>query len=459
VGAALFAFCLLADLGAQASVASDSSAPEIPGAPGFVPGILALQASGTSESRAGVAPLIPGYVPQSFVAEILIPRLALELRNPDLVFGAWYSPRIFWEYPNPSSLSGQAPNAPVVSGQAPTPTAASEPLILHTFGLALDARTSRSVRVTAAAGGSIGEPDYTTLPQVLGNAQGALPPVVELAAGSGQAGVVATLSKRWEVSLAAQASHWQWLDIPAGLVTGTVTSQTSASAEPAAAFRLTARDMLGFGTAVGWVSYSTGNGAFIVTPTATWKRHLDRDTDLNLRLGFTYAHLLGSLPPGALPVFGTSETQAVAPVGSAEIILRLARFDQIVFLGRAFAGVDFYFDPVLGTGQPRGSATAELTAVWVPSWTISLRGDFATILEDVPFPPGGTPPDETAFSVSLAVRRRVTENFYAELGGRWANRGPTLDTPDFRFDQLQLWAYLSLIGTTRPIPRPALPRE
>jgi hypothetical protein len=457
VGAALFAFCLLADLGGQASVASDSSAPELPGAPGFIPGILALQASGTSESRAGVAPLIPGFTPQAFVAEILIPRLALELRNPSLVFAAWYSPRFFWEYPNPSSLSGQAPDPSAVSGQALTPSAASEPLILHTFGLALDARTSRSVRVTAAAGGSIGEPDYTILPQVLGTGQATLPPVVELAAASGQAGVVATLSKRWQVSLAGQVSHWQWLDVPAGLVPGTVTSQTAASGEPAAAFRLTARDMVGLGAAVGWVSYSTGNGAFIVTPAATWKRHLQRGTELNLRLGLTYAHLLGSAPPGTVPVLGASETQAVSPIGSAEIVLHLARLDQIVFLGRALAGVDFYFDPVLGTGQPRALAAAELTAVLVPSWTISLRGDFATILEDVPVPAGEIPPDETAFSLTLAVRRRVTENFYAELGGKWANRGPTLDTPDFRFDQLQLWAYLSLIGTTRPIPRPALP--
>jgi len=456
VGAALVAFCLLADLGAQPSVASESGAPEMPGQPGFVPGILALQASATSESRAGVAPLVAGYNPQSFVAELLIPRLALELRNPALVFAAWYSPRIFWEYPNPSSLSGQAP----LAGQTLAPSPASEPLILHTFGLVLEARPSRSVRVTAAAGGSIGEPDYTTLPQVLGTGQATLPSVVELAAVSGQGGVVDTLTQRWQLSLAGQASHWQWLDIPPGLsASGTITSQTSASGEPAAAFRLTTRDSLGLGTAVGWVSYSTGNGVFIVTPAATWKRRLDRGTDLNLRLGLTYAHLLGSTPPGAVPVLGVSERQAVSPIGSAELIVHFARLDQIMFLGRAFAGVDFYLDPVLGTGLPRGSATAELIAVAVPSWTVSLRGDFATALENPPVPAGETPPDETVFSVTLAVRRRVTENFYAELGGKWANRGPTLDTPDFRFDQLQLWAYLSLIGTTRPIPRPALPRE
>ena len=453
---ALVAFCLLSgDLGVQAS---GTGAQETPGKPAFVPGILALQASVASESRAGVAPPLPGYAPDSFVAEILIPRLALELRDTGLVFSAWYSPRFFWQYPNPSSVTGPVLNPSAVPI---APTTVSEPLILHTFGLTLDARASRSVQVTASAGGSIGEPDYTTLPLLLGTGQAALPSAVELASANGQALVVKKLTQRWQVSLAGQASHWQWLNIPPGVEgSGTATSQTSVSGEPAAAFLVTPRDALGLGTAVGWVSYSYGSGALVVTPAATWKRRLDRGTDLNLRLGLTYVHLLGSTPPGFTPLLGANETEAISPVGSAELVLRLARLDQVMLLGRTFAGVDFYLDPILGTGLPRGLVAAELTAVSVPSWTISLRGDFATALQDVPVKPPQIPPDETAFSLTLAVRRRVTENFYAELGGRWANRGPTLYTPNFHFDdQRQLWAYLSLIATTRPIPRPSLPKE
>jgi hypothetical protein len=441
MGAALVAFLLLSgDLGAPTGIASASSSAEAPGRPGLIPGIVAAEASVASELRAGEAPLIPGAVPRAFIAEILIPRLALELRNPGVVFAAWYSPRIFWEDPNPSS--------------------ASEPLIFHMFGLTLDARTSRNVRLTALATGAIGEPDYSILPLVFGaGTQSTLPPVVEMASEIGQARVTDKLSPRWGIGLGGQASHWQWLDLAPGAVgPNVVTRQTSLTAEPAVDYFLTARDTLGLRTAVGWVSYSTGAGAFTITPAATWERKLDRGADLSLRLGVAYAHLLGSVPQGTVPVLGTGERHAVAPVGSGEIVLHLARRDEILFLGRAIAGVDYYFDPVLGTGQPRGSAAAELTAVSVPNWTVNLRGDFATVLQSVPAPPGGVPPDATAFSLTLAVRRRVTENFYAELGGRWANRGPTLDTPDFRFDQRQLWAYLSLIGTTRPIPRPTLPK-
>lgn len=450
MGAALVAFCLLAgDLDGQVRIASAPGSPETSGAPAFVPGIFALQGSVASELRAGEAPVLPGSESQSFVAEILVPRVALELRNPGLVFSAWYAPRITWEDPNPSSTSG--------------------PLILHTFALTFDGALSRNVAVTASAVGSIGEPDYTTLAQALGTGavQQALPKVVKLASASAQARAVAKLSKRWGVSLSGQVSHWQWLDVLlTPVIAATVTGQTSVSAEPAAGFLLTPRDALGLGTAVGLISYTygtgaltSGSGAFTASPGTTWRRRLNRTSDLNVRLGLTYVHTLGLPPPGAVPLVGVGKTEAVSPIGSADVIVRLARRDETMFLAQASAGVDYYLDPILGVAVPRAVTTAELSAVSVPSWTTSLRGDFATALQDVPAVATQPPPDETAISVTLSVRRRVTENLYAEVGGRWANRGPTLDTPEFHFDQRQLWAYLSLTATTRPIPRPALPRD
>jgi hypothetical protein len=443
VGPALVAFCLLSgDLGARAGVVGELGSAEAPIGPGYVPGVFAYQASLASEARAGETPLVPGAIPQAFAAEILTPRLDIELRNPGLIFAAWYGPRIFWQDPNPST--------------------SSEPLVLHAFGLTLDSRPSRDVALTAAAEGSIGQPDYTALSQALGPVQGTLPVVSEVATVDGHARIVDKLTDRWQVSLGALVSHWQWEDVEGTSVPGAITGQTTVIGEPAATFRLTPRDALELGAPVGWFWYSNGTGAFSVAPAVTWRRRLDRRTDLNLRLGLSYAHLLGSSPPGSIPLQGTNETSAVSPIGSAELLLHFAQRDELALLGRAFAGVDFYLDPVLGTGVTRGSAAVELIVVQVPSWMTTLRGEFATALQSVPALPGEippVPPDETAFSISLNVRRRVTENFYAELGGRWADRGPTLDTPDFHFHQRQLWVDLSLVGTTRPIPRPALPRE
>lgn len=433
---ALVALCLLSgDLGAQTGAVGEVDSRGTP----FVPGMFAFQASVTSESRAGEAPLYAGTVPQAFVAELILPRVDLELRNPGLIFTTWYGPRILWQDPQPSSESG--------------------PLVLHAFGLSLDTRPSRDTAMEAAASGSIGEPDYTTLPQVLGTVQGTLPPVIKLAAAEGLLRFADKLSDRWGLGFTGRASHWQWLEIPPGVTAATVTSSTALTGEPAVAFRPTVLDTVGVGAAVGWATYSTGVGAITVVPAATSRSKLDRRTELNLKIGMSYARLIGTPAPGALPLFGTNGSTAFSPIGSAEVVLHLARRDEIVFLGRAFTGVDFYLDPVLGVGVPRAAAAAELTAVSVPDWTTTLRGDFATALQNVPTLPYQVPPDETAFSVSLSTRRRVTPNFYAEIGGRWADRGPTLDTPNFAFHQRQLWVYLSLIGTTRPIPRTGLPKE
>src|SRR4051812_6325196 len=310
MGAALVALCLLSgDLGAQASLASSRATP---GESAFAPGVLALQASVASELRVGVAPVVPGAESEAFVAEILIPRLALELRNPGLAFSAWYAPRIFWEDPHPPAASGT--------------------LILHTFGLTFEARRFRDIELTASAGGSIGEPDYTTLTGVLGTAQPTLPPVIDIAAVDGQARVAARLTERWGASLAGKVAYWQWLDPVPGTVTpGTVTNQTSVSGEPAVGFRLTPRDALGLGTTFGWVSYSYGAGAFTVSPATTWKRRLEREAELNVRLGMTYVHALGSPPPGVMPLLGVGRTEAISPIGSADVVLHLARRDEILF--------------------------------------------------------------------------------------------------------------------------------
>lgn len=418
---------------------------------------LRVQVSVTSELRAGEAPLLPDANPQAFVAEILTPRVGLELRRPDFTFQLFYGPRIFWEDPNPISTGARqilpADTVTRVRGQVPISVSGSGPLILHAADLILDSHPSRNISLAASANGSIGSPDYTALPLVLGTVQGTLPPIVKLMSGTAQAKVRVKASRRWELAMAAQAFHWQWLAVPESLSASTITGQTLVSAEPGATFRLTARDSLGLGTTVGEAWYSDGAGLGTVTPAVTWKRHVTPRDDLSLTLGLAYAHALGSTPPGAIPVLGSSGS-ATGPIGSFELISRLLRRDQIMILAGAGAGVDFYVDPVVGTAGPRGSAGAGLTAISAPRWMIGLRGDFATALRTTPYPTvEGFVPDETAFSVSLFVRRWVSKNLLAEIGGRWADRGPALVTPDFSFHQRELWIYFSLTATTQPIAR------
>ncbi len=468
MGAAFVALLLFSgELGVQASAVTQSRLGETP----LRLGPFGVQLSATSETRAGEAPLLPGEDPRLFVAEILTPLLGLELRRHDLTFQMFYGPRIFWEDPAPItgfSTELLAPD-PVtrIRSQNQNQTSSSGPLILHSAGLTLDAKLSPRVTFQTDATGSVGSPDYTALPLVLGTVQGALPPIANLASGTAAARVKFQTTRRWELDLAGTVFHWQFLNAPdststvAGQTSSAgqtlVTGQTFVTVQPGALFTLTPRDGVGLDASIGEASYSNGVEFLVVTPAVTWRRHISPLDRLRLSLGVTYARSLAT-PPGAMTPFGSSGSTA-APIGSLDLTSQLFRREGITVLSNLTGGVDLYVDPILGIALPRGEAGAGLTAIAIPLWTITLRGDFATALKDPPLQAAvvGQPPpiplDETAFSVSLSGRRRVSENMFLEVGGLWADRGPVLSTPDFSFHQRQLWVHVSLTVTTRPIPR------
>jgi hypothetical protein len=454
LGAAFVALLLLSgDLGSQASAVTDSR----PGQSPLELNGLGYQLSATSESRAGQAPVVPGSVPRAFVAEILTPLVGLELRRLDFDLQLFYSLRLYWEDPN-------------ALGKNP-----ASPLILHSVGIALDTQLSHQVILTGSATGSLGSPDYTALPQVLGTGQGSLPEVASIASVSAQARVRYLASRRWELEMNALASHYQWelskelLDQIRTMPTGQplITSQTVIDGQPEATFILTPRDSLGLAAAVEEAIYGTtlGAGASVltVTPTATWKSRLTRRDTLRLTLGVAYGRSL-DVPAGTPNPLGPSGS-GESPVGSVELLSRVAHHEDVTVQSRVAAGVDYYIDPVLGTALPRATAGAGLTVVSIPGWMVELRGDFGTVLRDPPpivvaatqtTPP--RPPDETVFSVSLNGRRRISENLFGEVGILWADRGPVLSTPDFQFYQRQLWVHVSVTGTTKPIPRQVQPQ-
>jgi len=473
LGAGLVALVLISgQLGSQVSGVAEALPKE---APITLAGV-GVQLSATSELRAGESPILPGADSQAFVAEIVTPRIGLELRRPDFTLQLFYSLRLFWEDPSPIqtiTTDSLSPNVVTrIRGQARTTVSDSGPLILHTVGLNLTTRPSRSVSAVAAASGSIGSPDFTALPQVLGTVQGTLPPIVSIVSGTAQGNLHYEVNRRWALGLGANVAYWRWLDLPASPTASTttgqttvmgqtlVTGQTSASAEPGATLILSKRDTLGFGAAVGAVVNSDGAGVSTLTPALSWRSRLTARDNLRLIAGVTYARALGTTPPGLTPLLGSSGT-AVAPIGSLEFESHLLRRDEILVLASAGAGVDYYVDPVLGAAVPRAMAGAGMSLIAAPRWMFTLRGDFGTAIRTTPFQTlvNGVPvagvaaPDETVFTVSLGVRRWFSHNLLAEIGGRWADRAPALVTPDFAFHQRQLWIYLSLTATTLPISR------
>jgi hypothetical protein len=401
----------------------------------LISGDLQVQADGVSETRAGEAPILAGQSPSAFVAQIVTPVAALRYSDVGVSFEVNYAPRIFWR--DPSDMFGT-----------------SGPLVLHTANLGLSVRTTRRLTLSAGATGSIGQPDYTFLPQLLGTTQGSLPQIAEIETGTGRVTAGVRLSRRWDLELGGELFYWSYRGTPMGLPTGIITSEKSALEQAGLLYRLTLRHQLGLGAVVKEASFSDGLDVLSVGPAAIWRVRLTPVDELRLTAGVTYLSTGGTLAPGAMSLVQPGE-KIVFPVGRFELTSRVARRDEVMILANAAGGVESFVDPIVGNSGPRAIAAAGLQVYLEPNWMWWLRGDFSTALRSTPVvvAPNAAPPDETTFGVKLSCLRRLSPYFFGELGGYWADRGPAFVTPNFHFHQRQLWVYVQVIGTTRTVPQ------
>jgi hypothetical protein len=266
---------------------------------------------------------------------------------------------------------------------------------------------------------------------------------------SGGAGLEELVTRRWRATLTTEASHFRVLDEPVGVgtttATPTVPRQTALSATPGAALAVTRLDDLALTIPVSVISFGgyTTNGVeiFSVAPTLGWQTRRRANTELRLTAGLSYDRDLGT----SSVIAGGS---ALLPTGSGEIMRTLFVAKSCSLFARARLTVQEYVDPVLAAISPRAVAGGQLLLTVAPDWSFALLGDGSASLRRVPLPSN---PDETAFSIRVPIRHRVSTHISWELGGYWADRAPALASPSFAFHQRQLWAYFALTVTTRDL--------
>jgi hypothetical protein len=400
-------------------------------APLFVLGLAAgggfdAQATVTAEGRAGEQPLQPGDPSRPFVASIVLPVLELGLRNHQAELLIGYGPRLFWEDPNPTTSSG--------------------PLILHTGRLSATARVSPTVTLAARGAFSAGEPDYSLLPQLLGTGTtSAVPAVTKILTASAGVSTTVRASPRLQVGAEARVEHTQPLgDTPPPAVIDpmappvpTFPRTTQALFVPSAAYQLTLRDTVTTTLTLLYGDYAADVRIATVTPRVAWKTHLTRREDLEIAVGVVYGRELGTIP-AAGPTL-------LSPVASIKINSGPRLVAGVPTHAALSTGVDYGIDPVLNQPRPRGMIVASLAAMPSPGWIVGFEGTVATALAA---PLGGNP-DETTIALAVPARRRVSENFMAEVGFRLLERASNLGSSDFGFHQRQSWFYISLVAATR----------
>jgi hypothetical protein len=419
-------------------------------------GKIDVNASAISETRVGTSPIVASQPPLRSFIEILTPELEL-----DLLDHAWdvrlaYMPRIFYR-------------------QTEGLDAAWPPLVLHVVNLTVERRPSAVLTVAGFANASVGAIDYTYLQTVLGPMQASLPQIQipHVLSLVGGATVSVRLTPLATVRVAGEVDHHE----PIGNTTVTTINgpvnafptSTFARLAPALSLRVSRVDdaivsvtgtlqsvvsegFKGQVNADGTVTTGDHFELLTVAPQLGWARRLSPGYDLHLSAGAAFNHVIVTPAPDQAP-------SPLSPVAGADLTVHVLRRHEEAARGRIGATVDYYVDPILHTTGPRGTATTELYFAFPGDWMTGLSGTFSTSLSTglpiTPQTPGAAPnfPDETAFTVNVPLRHRVTSYFIGEIGGRWSDRGPRLTAPEFHFHQRQLWVYLELTATTRLVPR------
>jgi hypothetical protein len=410
-----------------------------------------LDASVTSESRAGQAPIVAGQAPGFSLVELVTPALALRLFDDhDLQLRLDYGLRIF---------ARATEGLPLAS-----------PLILHTVTLSAKARLSPVLTSTAAANLSVGAADYSYLPQLLGTNQSTLPYSVDIFSTSGSLDTQLRLDPRWTLSGVVEAAYSKPISSAPPNASDMSTlipypRRSLLGARSALVTRASRTDdvILTVGAQYQTISsvgllpasdpnqVSVASGRFVILtvwPQLGWRTRLSPRQELHFTAGVVYNHILVN-PTGQHP-------QPLAPTGAFDFTINVMSHNDVALRVVGGTGVDYFVDPILGTTGLRGQVSSGFYLAFPPDWTAGLEASFATPLSRADAGLLNATmlyPDETAASVTLPLRHRLSRNVLMDFGGLWSNRGPRLSAPNWAFHQRQLWVYFALTFTTREIPR------
>ena len=169
-------------------------------------------------------------------------------------------------------------------------------------------------------------------------------------------------------------------------------------------------------------------------------RDLSRAQQLRLFAGLTHAIVLSSPDDSRdwrtlTPLFRGDLSSLLwrAPAASVSALLGLEAAWQP--------------DPMLGLAVWRATAFANLDAQLGPRWGAAVRASFTTDLNSPVWVDDRTL-DETIVQVEVPFRYRWSSQLVVEMGGRYSERAPNLFADKFAWRSRELWAFVTLTGTT-----------
>jgi hypothetical protein len=412
------------------------------------------------EVAAGRAPVDYAGPAKNSLTLTLVPGLAVRRRTPDDTLTLSYTPRIFYRLPNALDIN--------------------HPLILHQVALDHTLDIGKWLSWTTTATLAIGEIDYTAAgvvfdPTLAAAVRSSITDILRTTANTGlKYQVLPTFALNFEggVEYTTTLDKTAVVPIPRsedGTLPAATGSTVFGSVIPDG---FQARGKPGFAVSIGRASHVGGAAEvtyqwfrrtaryLVFSPEIDWDTKFGERTTLGVAGGIAYVWTLDAVPP-------QPKKNSLGGTGNVDL-------KSIVYKGPGLmttlgfnAALDWYFDPILGTSQPRAGATATGVLQAGRRWTISPLASFYTTLQNTRYvlvTPTGTPldpndpavlqqqeqerdiiPDSTLLRLELPFDYRIADGVSFGFGLRTLLRSRPLPDPNFKLgEQAEFWVFAGL---------------
>lgn len=395
------------------------------------------------ELRGGLAPPSPEDDAVPSVLVILTPDVDMEVESRrGSLLNLGYTPRVQYRYPNRIDLN--------------------RPLLLHQGYATLSQQVDPRWIVGVFLGGSVGEVDYNSAPELVGD--GAVAPnvarpdatVLDIAAGSAGLSAEGRLTRRHSLGLQAGVVYRTPLGVPeaddadAQLTTAGIPEQLSVNASVSLDTRLSPVDAVEVEVTPGYYDYNAGTTRFITTQAvALWRHNIRPSLQSTVGAGAMGSAGFGDTEPGGLPVL---------PVVLASVTGGVVRSASHSVDVGVTAGLTPYFDRVQVDLSPRATLNTTVLLSLPPRWSVRGLVGAVTNATSEPRDPrqnrdgSAQPITESQFRIATPVTYQISEQQQFEFGLLMTARAPHLASDDFTFGQSEAWFYVAYrigAGTAR----------
>jgi hypothetical protein len=401
--------------------------------------------------RAPVNPTDPSESSENSVTFTLVPGLALRHRSQTNNLTLTYTPRIFYRAPNALDVD--------------------RPLVLHQVSLEDAVELSRRLAWSSTAQLSIGEIDYTASNLVFAPGSSAVrTSVADVVRVDGQTGVKYELTRRLRWTLDASAEYTAPLGdnevvttrpdgtpLPAGLQFSAIPESAQVSTESSLSYALSRTDRMGVAAEVTYQWFPDTGRFLLLSPDITWESQLSRRTSIGLSAGIAYVIALETQG-------GISQENAFGGTGGFQIANVFHKSRATTVTGAFNASLDWFFDPIAGTSQPRAGVDMGVDVQIGRKWQISPNAAFYAVLRErnqtlgeppITTPDGTQAPivtdpqgidyDSTQLRAELPFRYSISRHVIFTFGARGSLRGNSLVEDNFELDRLvEFWAFAGL---------------